>query len=76
MDIRKTAVVGAGAMGGGIAYVFSSAGLPVLVKDIEQGQLDLARDHVQQIYQRRVKQGRIAALDGGSPAVGGIHAGL
>ena len=63
MDIRKTAVVGAGAMGGGIAYVFSSAGLPVLVKDIDQRQLDLARDHVQQIYRRRVDRGRIAASE-------------
>jgi 3-hydroxyacyl-CoA dehydrogenase len=46
-------------MGGGIAYVLSFIGLPVLIKDIEQGQLDLARDHLEGIYRRRVDRGRI-----------------
>jgi 3-hydroxyacyl-CoA dehydrogenase/enoyl-CoA hydratase/3-hydroxybutyryl-CoA epimerase len=59
VEIQRTAVVGAGTMGGGIAYVLSVAGLPVLIKDIERGQLDLARDHLEQIYRRRVERGRI-----------------
>ncbi len=61
MQVRRTAVVGAGAMGGGIAYVFSSGGLSVLVKDIDDRQLDLAREHLERIYQRRVERGQIAA---------------
>ena len=60
MAIQKTAVVGAGAMGGGIAYVLSSARLPVLIKDIDQGQLDLARTHLERIYRRRVERGRVS----------------
>jgi 3-hydroxyacyl-CoA dehydrogenase/enoyl-CoA hydratase/3-hydroxybutyryl-CoA epimerase len=47
-------------MGGGIAYVLSFAGLPVMIKDIEQGQLDLARRHLERIYRRQVDRGRIA----------------
>ena len=58
MNIQRAAVVGAGAMGGGIAYLFSAAGIPVIVKDIEPRQLDLAREHLQQNYQRRVDRGR------------------
>jgi 3-hydroxyacyl-CoA dehydrogenase / enoyl-CoA hydratase / 3-hydroxybutyryl-CoA epimerase len=59
MNIQRAAVVGAGAMGGGIAYLFSAAGIPVIVKDIEPRQLDLAREHLQQIYQRRVDRGQL-----------------
>ncbi len=59
MAVQKTAVVGAGAMGGGIAYVLSSTRLPVLIKDIDRGQLDLARAHLEQIYRRRVERGQV-----------------
>lgn len=61
MRIGKAAVVGAGTMGGGIAYVLSSTGLPVVVKDVVEAQLDLAREHLTGIYQRRVERGRIDA---------------
>ncbi|HIP96245.1 MAG TPA: 3-hydroxyacyl-CoA dehydrogenase family protein, partial [Anaerolineae bacterium] len=50
MYIFKAAVVGAGAMGGGIAQVITYAGLPVIVKDIDEKQLELARKHVESIY--------------------------
>ncbi len=59
MKIQRAAVVGAGAMGGGIAYLFSAAAIPVIVKDILSGQLDLAREHLEQIYQRRVDRGQL-----------------
>jgi 3-hydroxyacyl-CoA dehydrogenase len=58
--ISKTAVVGAGTMGGGIAYVLSAAGLPVVVKDIDARQLALAREHVEGMYLRQVERGRMA----------------
>jgi 3-hydroxyacyl-CoA dehydrogenase len=60
VKLAKAAVVGAGTMGGGIAQVFSARGVPVVVKDIDQGQLDLARDHAQAIYQRQVERGRMS----------------
>jgi 3-hydroxyacyl-CoA dehydrogenase/enoyl-CoA hydratase/3-hydroxybutyryl-CoA epimerase len=59
MWIFKVGVVGAGAMGGGIAQVVTYSGLPVVVKDIDQKQLDLARKHVEGIYQSRVDKGKM-----------------
>jgi 3-hydroxyacyl-CoA dehydrogenase/enoyl-CoA hydratase/3-hydroxybutyryl-CoA epimerase len=59
MWIFKVGVVGAGAMGGGIAQVVTYSGLPVVVKDIDQQQLDLARRHVEEIYQSRVDKGKM-----------------
>jgi len=59
MWIFKVGVVGAGAMGGGIAQVVTYSGLPVVVKDIDQKQLDLAREHVEKIYQDRVDKGKM-----------------
>lgn len=57
--VQRAAVVGAGAMGGGIAYLFSAAAIPVIVKDVVPGQLDLAQQHLERIYQRRVDKGQI-----------------
>ena len=62
MRVSRAAVVGAGAMGGGIAQVIASAGLPVVVKDIDQTQLDAACAHVEGIYRRRVDRGRMVIL--------------
>ncbi|MBN1641928.1 MAG: 3-hydroxyacyl-CoA dehydrogenase [Anaerolineae bacterium] len=60
IDVDRVGVVGAGAMGGGIAYVFSAAGMSVSVKDIVPEQLELARAHLAQIYARRVARGRLS----------------
>lgn len=59
MWIFKVGVVGAGAMGGGIGQAVTYAGLPVVVKDIDQAQLDAAREHVQGIYQARIDKGKM-----------------
>jgi 3-hydroxyacyl-CoA dehydrogenase/enoyl-CoA hydratase/3-hydroxybutyryl-CoA epimerase len=59
MWIFKAGVVGGGFMGAEIAQVITYAGLPVVVKDIDQGQLDLARKSVEGIYQRRVDKGKM-----------------
>jgi 3-hydroxyacyl-CoA dehydrogenase/enoyl-CoA hydratase/3-hydroxybutyryl-CoA epimerase len=59
MWIFKVGVVGAGAMGGGIAQVVTYSGLPVVVKDIDQKQLDMARETVEGIYQSRVDKGKM-----------------
>jgi 3-hydroxyacyl-CoA dehydrogenase len=61
MWIFKAGVIGGGFMGAEIAQVITYAGLPVVVKDIEQGQLDLAREKVEGIYQRRVDKGKMTA---------------
>jgi 3-hydroxyacyl-CoA dehydrogenase/enoyl-CoA hydratase/3-hydroxybutyryl-CoA epimerase len=59
MWIFKAGVVGAGAMGGEIAQVITYSGLPVVLKDIDQDQLDLARKKVEGIYQSRVDKGKM-----------------
>ena len=40
MFVFKAAVVGAGTMGGEIAQVISAAGVPVILKDIDQRFVD------------------------------------
>ena len=41
MFVFKAAVVGAGTMGGEIAQVIASAGIPVVLKDVKQEFVDL-----------------------------------
>jgi 3-hydroxyacyl-CoA dehydrogenase len=59
MWIFKAGVVGGGFMGAEIAQVITYSGLPVVVKDIEKKQLDVAREKVESIYQRRVDKGKM-----------------
>jgi 3-hydroxyacyl-CoA dehydrogenase len=63
MYIFKAAVVGAGTMGGEIAQVITYSGLPVVLKDIDQGMLDLGMQKARSIYQRRVDKGKMTAGD-------------
>ena len=60
MYIFKAAVVGAGFMGAEIAQVITYAGLPVVMKDIDQEMLDKAMDTIRRIYQRRVDKGKMS----------------
>jgi 3-hydroxyacyl-CoA dehydrogenase len=61
MYIFKAAVIGAGAMGAGIAQVISFSGLPVVLKDVDQKFLDRGMEQVRTIYQRRVDKGKMSA---------------
>src|SRR3990172_1182276 len=63
MYIFKAAVVGAGAMGAGIAQVISYSGLPVVLKDVDQGMLDKGMSHVRKVYQGRVDKGKMSASE-------------
>lgn len=56
---KKFAIVGAGVMGGEIAYVAAAAGISVVLKDIEQRFLDAGMDHARAIFAFRVKRRRI-----------------
>jgi 3-hydroxyacyl-CoA dehydrogenase len=60
MYIFKAGVVGAGFMGAEIAQVITYAGLPVVMKDIDQKMLDKAMDTIRHIYQRRVDKGKMS----------------
>ena len=56
--VKSVAVVGAGTMGGGIAMVFANAGIPVLLKEVDQAVLDLGLSKIQKNYANSVKTGR------------------
>jgi len=56
---RHAAVLGAGIMGGGIAYTSALRGTPVRMKDIQQKQLDLGVSEAQKLLAKQVKNGRL-----------------
>ncbi|WP_322095072.1 fatty acid oxidation complex subunit alpha FadB [Paraburkholderia bannensis] len=58
--VTQAAVLGAGIMGGGIAYASALRGTPLRLKDIAQAQLDLGMSEAQRQLARQVKAGRLA----------------
>ena len=57
--VNRAAVLGAGIMGGGVAYQSSYKGIPIAMKDIAQSQLDLGMREATIIMQKRVDRGRM-----------------
>jgi len=57
--INKAAVLGAGIMGGGIAYQSALMGTPIIMKDIMQGGLDLGLGEVRKLLEKRVSRGKL-----------------
>ena len=58
-DCNKAAVLGAGIMGGGIAYQSALKGTPIMMKDINQGGLDLGLKEAAKLLSKRVDRGRM-----------------
>jgi len=56
---ERAAVLGAGIMGGGIAYQSALKGVPVLMKDIAQASLDLGMSEASKLLNKRLQRGRI-----------------
>ncbi|HKE86754.1 MAG TPA: 3-hydroxyacyl-CoA dehydrogenase NAD-binding domain-containing protein [Vicinamibacterales bacterium] len=63
--IVSAAVLGAGTMGGGIAMTYANAGIPVLLKDVDQAAVDRGLSTIRANYQSSVARGRMTpdALD-------------
>ncbi|WP_233884628.1 fatty acid oxidation complex subunit alpha FadB [Paraburkholderia flagellata] len=59
--LEQAAVLGAGAMGGGIAYTSALSGIPVLLKDIRKEALDAGIREAERLLARQVKAGRLKA---------------
>jgi len=57
--IERAAVLGAGIMGGGIAYQSSLKGVPIKMKDIAQAGLDLGLNEANKLLAKRVARGRM-----------------
>ena len=54
MFVFKAAVVGAGTMGGEIAQVIASAGVPVVLKDVEQKLVDVGLDKAREVTRNQL----------------------
>ena len=59
-EVKKAAVLGAGIMGGGIAYQAATKGTAVIMKDIGQAQLDLGMNEAEKQLARQLQRGRIS----------------
>jgi len=73
MRVQRAAVIGAGAMGSGIACVLSQCGIEVLLKDVEQAAVERGLGNIKRMYDSRVKKGTLtqAEADGLFAAVKG-----
>src|SRR2546427_2708377 len=60
-DIKRAAVVGAGTMGGGIAMTYANAGIPVLLKDVDQAALDRGLATIRRNYDVTMSKGKMTA---------------
>jgi 3-hydroxyacyl-CoA dehydrogenase len=58
IPVNRLAVVGSGTMGGGIAMVFANAGIPVLLKDVDEAALELGMGKIRKNYASSVQRGR------------------
>lgn len=59
--VNSTAVLGAGIMGGGIAYQSAVKGTPVIMKDIAQPALDLGLSEASKILSKGMQKGKVDA---------------
>lgn len=59
-SVSKGAVIGAGVMGGGIAYQSAISGIPVEMKDINDPALDLGVSTATVLLDRQIKKGKLS----------------
>ena len=58
-DIARAAVIGAGTMGGGIAMSYANAGIPVILKDVDQATVDRGMNTIRKNYESTVSKGKM-----------------
>src|SRR5699024_10012910 len=58
-DINQSAVLGAGIMGGGIAYQTASRGVPILIKDVRAEAVDQGLDEAAKLFAKGVQRGEL-----------------
>jgi 3-hydroxyacyl-CoA dehydrogenase len=61
MFVFKAGVVGAGTMGGEIAYAIANADIPVILKDVDEQPLQQGVDKARALWQAQVDAGRLAS---------------
>ena len=60
-EIRRAAVIGAGTMGGGIAMTYANAGIPVLLKDVDDEALQRGLATIRKNYDVTMSKGKMTA---------------
>ena len=60
-EVNHAAVLGAGVMGGGIAYQSALKGTPIVIKDINEEALQLGLKEAKKLLAKRVAKGRMTA---------------
>jgi 3-hydroxyacyl-CoA dehydrogenase len=60
-QIARAAVIGAGTMGGGIAMSYANAGIPVLLKDVDEAALARGIATIRKNYEASVAKGKMTA---------------
>jgi 3-hydroxyacyl-CoA dehydrogenase len=58
--IERAAVIGAGTMGGGITMSYLNAGIPVVLKEVDQAALDRGLKIIKRNYASTVKRGKLS----------------
>ncbi len=61
--VARAAVLGAGIMGGGIAYQSAYKGTPIIMKDINQAGIDLGLGEASKLLSKLVGRGRLDAAE-------------
>ncbi len=61
--VNSVGILGAGAMGGGIAMNFANAGIPVTIVEVEQGALDRGLGVIRKNYERTAARGGMTGAD-------------
>ena len=59
LDVTRAAVVGAGTMGGGIAMSYANAGIPVLLKEVDEAAIQRGLATIRKHYESTVSTGRM-----------------
>jgi 3-hydroxyacyl-CoA dehydrogenase / enoyl-CoA hydratase / 3-hydroxybutyryl-CoA epimerase / enoyl-CoA isomerase len=57
--VKQTAVLGAGIMGGGIAYQSASKGTPILMKDIKEEAIELGLKESRKLFAKQAERGKL-----------------
>ncbi|PVZ69629.1 fatty acid oxidation complex subunit alpha FadB [Pelagibaculum spongiae] len=70
--VKKASVLGAGIMGGGVAYQSSRKGVPIVMKDINDGALEIGLNEASKLLSQQVKRGRMDAA-GMAKVLNGIN---
>ncbi|CAM3493922.1 fatty acid oxidation complex subunit alpha FadB [Halomonas lysinitropha] len=58
--VKQAAVLGAGIMGGGIAYQSASKGTPILMKDIKTEAIELGLKEARKLFAKQVERGKFS----------------